>query len=232
MSGAAPWQQFLIMVRQGLRAELADKERIVSPILFGVTLLLLFSFALGDIPAELRRSVYVAETFLTLFFALQLSFSRLFEPDRQDRVFDLIRSYPISFTAWYLAKYGLVMLIGLITLVPTMFFSAFLHHSDQDPLFSWPVVGIAFLALAGLAALGILLSAMTLKANSRQILYPLLYFPLTTPVLLAATNAALTFLEVKQWTGNVRAWSTLLLAFDAIYFTLGLLLYGELVDDA
>lgn len=232
MFSASPWQQFLIMLRQGIRAELADQERLISPVLFGVTLLVLFAFALGDIPPDLRRSVYVAETFLTLFFALQLSFSRLFEPDRQDRVFDLIRSYPISFTAWYLAKYVLVMMLGLLTLLPTMFFSAFLHHSDRAPLFSWPVVGIALLALAGLAALGILLSAMTLKANSRQILYPLLYFPLTTPVLLSAVNAALTYLEVQQWTANVRAWATLLLAFDAIYFTLGLLLYGELVDDA
>jgi heme exporter protein B len=232
MRPTPPWRQLVLIVRQGVRAELADKERLVSPILFGVTLLILFSFAIGEVEPELRRKIYVAETFLTAFFALQLSFSRLFEPDRQDRVFDLMRSYPVSHTAWYLAKYLLILMLGAATLLPTMLFSAFLHHNDKDPLFSWAVVGIALLALAGLAALGVLLSAMTLKANSRQILYPLLYFPLTTPVLLAATSASLSYLELKQWTGNVRTWASLLGAFDAIYFTLGLLLYGEIVDDA
>lgn len=232
MRGGIPGRQLLLITRQGLRAELADRERLVSPILFGITLLLLFSFAIGEVEPDLRRKIYVAETFLTTFFALQISFSRLFEPDRQDRVFDLMRSYPVSHTAWFLAKYLLILLLGILTLLPTMLFSAFLHHNDKDPLFSWAIVGIAMLALAGLSAVGLLLSAMTLKANSRQILYPLLYFPLTTPVLLAATSASLSYLELKQWTGNVQTWASLLLAFDTIYFTLGLLLYGELVDDA
>ena len=232
MAGANTMRQLLIIAKQGFRAELADRERLVSPILFGVTLLILFSFAIGEVEPDLRRKIYVAETFLTTFFALQLSFSRLFEPDRQDRVFDLMRSYPVSYTAWFLAKYLLILVLGILTLLPTMLFSAFLHHNDKDPLFSWAVVGIALLALCGLAALGLLLSAMTLKANSRQILYPLLYFPLTTPVLLAATSASLSYLEVREWTDHVRTWAALLLAFDTIYFTLGLMLYGELVDDA
>src|SRR5689334_21063352 len=116
----SPWRQFRTIVAQGVRAELADKERILSPVLFGVTMLLLFAFAVGEPEPELRRKLYVAQTYLTAFFALQLSFSRLFEPDRQDRVFDLMRSYPVSHTAWFLAKYLLVLILGAATLLPTM----------------------------------------------------------------------------------------------------------------
>ena len=225
------WAQYRTIVAQGLRTEFADKERLISPILFSVTMLLLFSFALGEMDPSLKARVYVAETFLTAFFALQLSFSRLFEPDRQDRVFDLMRSYPVSHTAWFLAKYTLVMLSGITVLVPTLLFGAFIHHTDKAPVFAWTVCGIALLALAGLAALGVLLSAMTLKANSRQILYPLLYFPLTTPVLLAATQSSLIFLENGGATAPLKAWLSLLTGFDVIYFTLGVLLFTELVDD-
>lgn len=225
------FNQYRTIVAQGLRAEFADKERLVSPVLFSITMLLLFSFALGELDASLKARVYLAETFLTAFFALQLSFSRLFEPDRQDRVFDLMRSYPVSHTAWFLAKYTLVVLLGLAVLAPTLLFGAFIHHTDKAPVFSWMVCGIAVLALLGLAALGVLLSAMTLKAHSRQILYPLLYFPLTTPVLLAAVQSSLIYLETGQSTTSVRAWLGLLASFDVIYFTLGVLLFTELVDD-
>ncbi len=229
---ASAWKQYLLLVTQGLRAELADRERLVSPALFAATMLVLFSFALGEVDASLKARIYIAETFLTAFFALQLSFSRLFEPDRQDRVFDLLRTYPVSHTAWYLAKYTLVMIVGVAVLVPTLLFGAFLHHTDKAPVFSWVVCGIALLALAGLAALGVLLSALTLKANSRQVLYPLLYFPLTTPVLLAATQASLIYLEAGKTTQPLQAWLGLLTGFDVIYFTLGILLFTELVDDA
>jgi len=225
------WRHYKTLVGQGVRAELADLERLVSPVLFAVTLLLLFSFAMGEVTDALRIKVYLAETFLTAFFALQLSFSRLFEPDRQDRVFDLIRTYPVSHTAWFLAKYTLVVLLGLATLVPTLVFGAFLNATQKLSLFSWSVCGVALLALAGLAALGVLLSALTLKANSRQILYPLLYFPLTTPVLLAAVQASSLILENGS-ADTLKGWLQLLLAFDTIYFTLGILLFTELVDES
>lgn len=228
---ASAMQQCVLLIKQGLRAELADTERILSPILFSITLLLLFSFAMGEVPAELKPKVYLAETFLTLLFSLQVSFSRLFEPDRQDHVFDLLRTYPLSHSAWFVAKYILILILGTVTLLPTMFFGAFLNHSASTPVFSWSVIGIAFLALAGLASLGVLLSAMTLKANGRQILYPLLYFPLTTPVLLAAIQSSILILEQGRLPDPARPWVGLLLGFNTIYLTLGILLYPELVDE-
>jgi heme exporter protein B len=226
------FRQYLILVRQGVRAELADLERIMSPVLFALTLLVVFSFAVGDVDDSLRVKIYLAETFLTAFFALQISFSRIFEPDRQDRVFDLMRTYPVSHNAWFLSKYTMVLALGIATLGPTLFFGAFLHQSTKVQLFSWVVCLIAFLALAGLAALGVLLSVVTLKANSRQILYPLLYFPLVTPVLLAAVQAADLYLRDQALNDVVLPWLGLLLAFDTIYFTLSFLLFPELVDES
>jgi heme exporter protein B len=232
---AAFFAQYWLILKQGFAAELSDKERLLSPVLFAMTLLLLFSFAMGNLDESLRTRIYTAQSFLTAFFALQLSFSRLFEPEQRDSVFDLMRTYPISHAAWFLAKYTLLLILGGLILVPTMVFGAFLQQTVRTPLLHLPVFGVAFLALAGLAALGLLLSVMTLKANGRQILYPLLYFPLTTPVLLAAVQASLLYMDhaaldaIQQTTAQ--SWLGLLAAFDVIYFTLGLLLYSELVDD-
>lgn len=228
---AGSWSHFRLILAQGVKAELADMERLISPVLFAVTMLLLFAFAMGELDESLRARVYLAETFLTAFFALQLAFSRLFEPDRQDRVFDMMRAYPVSHTAWFLAKYAVVMLLGLATLLPTMLFGAFIHQSTRTPLFSWTVLAIAALALAGLAALGVLLSALTLKASARQMIYPLIYFPLTTPVLLAAVQASSQVLSEGRVTEQAQGWLGLLVGFDVIYATLGILLYSELVEE-
>lgn len=229
---AGGFKQYLLLVGQGIKAELADLERIVSPVLFALTLLVVFSFAVGDVEDSLRVKIYLAQTFLTAFFALQVSFSRIFDPDRQDKVFDLMRTYPVSHNAWFFAKYTMVMLLGSATLAPTLAFGAFLNQSTRITVFSWGVCLIAFLTLAGLAALGVLLSVVTLKANSRQILYPLLYFPLVTPVLLAAVQAADLYLRDGQWSDVVLPWLGLLLAFDTIYLTLSFLLFPELVDES
>jgi len=226
------WQQYRALVSQGVRAELADLERLVSPVLFAITLLLLFAFAMGDVDDSLRIRVYLAETMLTALFALQVSFARLFEPDRQDRVFDLLRTYPVSHTALFLAKYSLILILGTATMIPTLVFGAFLNQTANQHLFSWSVVGISLLALAGLGALGVLLSAMTLKANARQILYPLLYFPLTAPVLLAAVQSSRLCLDGGRAASDIKAWLGLLLGFDCIYVTLGILLFTELVDES
>jgi heme exporter protein B len=222
-------QQFPVILKQGFRAEMAEKDRLISPLLFAATMLILFAFAVGQVKDDLVIKIYLAQTFLTLLFALQTSFARIFDPDQQDKVFQLLQCYPIEHSAWFLAKYVLVMLVGTSILVPTMFLGGILNDAPNLQLLNPYVFLIAFLALGGLASLGVLLSAMTLNASGREILFPLLYFPLATPVLLAAIQSSLAFLNPEP-TELPWQWIGLLTSFDVIYFTLGILLFGELVE--
>lgn len=82
--GLTSLQQFKALVRLFYRSEKANLERLVSPILFAVTMLVLFFFAFGDLSSETKIKVYIAQIFLTIFLALQLAFLRVFEPDVQD----------------------------------------------------------------------------------------------------------------------------------------------------
>lgn len=226
------FDQFRILLANGIKSELSDLERLISPLLFALTILILFSFAIGEIEPDMRIKFYVAEVFLTTFLALQISFSRVFEPARTDRVFDLLRTYPVSYNAWFLAKYVLVVLLGLSVALPTIFIGTIMNGKALADVSVWGIVPVTALAIAGLSALGVLLAAITMKAQSRQILYPLLYFPMTAPVLLSAIQVSLTFLEKGSFTSETEPWFILLAAFDVIYVTLGLLLFSELVDDS
>lgn len=225
-------EQFRILLGNGIRSEISDLERLISPLLFALTILILFSFAIGEVEPDMRIRLFVAEIFLTTFLALQISFSRVFEPARTDRVFDLLRTYPVSFNAWFLAKYALVILLGLSVAIPTILIGSLLAGKALGAVSVWGLIPVAALALAGLSALGVLLAAITMKAQARQILYPLLYFPMTAPVLLSAIQVSLTYLETGSFTSATDAWFLLLAAFDVIYVTLGILLFSELVDDS
>ena len=218
------------IVTHSFRIEWSNPERLLSPILFAVTVLILFSFSIGAIEGPNAANLLIAETFLTAFFALQICFARFLEPEQEDRVFDLLRTYPLSGAAWYLGKYLSVMVMGILVLWPTMALTSFFHAKSGLSLLSWPLLGVATLALSGMASLGVLLSTMMMSAGSRQILYPLLYFPLTTPVLIAAVQASKSILSDGTSLGQLlESWLGMLLVFAAVAFAMGSLLFGELI---
>ena len=219
-----------LLLRHGLRVEFSSPERLISPLLFAATILVILTFTLGEPEPAMVISWFVAQSYLTGFFALQISVSRAFEPDTPDGAFQLLRTYPVSPAAWFLSRYLRVLLMGSMVLLPTLFLGAFLHSRAGITLIDGPVVLIAVLSLMGLSAIGVLLTTMTLQSGARQILYPVLYFPLTTPVLLAAVESTTAHLGQGVTFGALMgSWLGLLLIFDVVYFTLGLLLFGELI---
>ncbi len=223
-------KQIVTLTRHFARVETANPERLLSPILFSATVLLLFFFAFSPLDQEVFVKVFIAQTFLSIFFALQIGFARIFEPDDQDRAFTLLRTYRPIPEAWFISKYIVIVVFGTIIIASTMTLSLFFNQSTLTDVTSSAVFLVAILALLGISALGLLLSAMMLKADSKQILYPLLYFPLTTPVLLAAVQSAQEILINATSTADLlSSWLGLLLIFDVIYIILSTLLFGELV---
>ncbi len=223
--------QYKLIVSHGIKVELADKERLISPIIFAATILLLFNFAMGGTDPSMRHQIFTAETFLTGFLALQICFMRIFEPDQEDRIFELMQTYPVNPTAWFLGKYTLVLILSSLIMLPTTLMASLLLFDPNGPLLSPFFYGIVGLAIIGLGSIGVLLSTITLKARARQILFPIIYFPLTTPVILAAVNSTLLYLEKREITEAIQGWVGLLCLFDVIYLTLGVLLFSEIVDD-
>jgi heme exporter protein B len=224
------WMQFRALMVQSVHVEWASSERWLSPLLFAVTVLILFAFAFGRVEPQFLPQMFIAATFLTAFFALQIAFSRILEPDMQDRVFEQLRSYPVSPTAWFLSKYLVVTALGVLILMPTLLMANLFLNEGRDSLLDSSIMGIALIALLGLGALGVLLSTMMMRSNAKQILYPLIYFPLTTPVLLAAVESSRAHLvDGSSLEKLLSSWLGLLVIFGIMYFTLSLLLFGELV---
>jgi len=218
------------LVSHSLRVDLSSKERLITPVFFAAIVLLLFSFAIPEQDPTMRSRMIVAQSLLAVFFALQIAFSRAFESERVDRVFDHIRLSPIASSTFIVAKLIHVLLIGAGTMFCAGVLAIILQGQDPSLLMDPVVIGASILTLLGLSGLGVLLAAVTLRAEGHQIIFPLLYFPLSVPVLLCASESLVQWLETHQWNDTMRGWSIMLIAFDAIYLTLTIMLGAESLE--
>jgi heme exporter protein B len=100
-------------------------------------------------------------------------------------------------------------------------------------LTSWEVVpalfAIAFLGTIGFCVLGTLLAGVTLKARARELLLPLVLFPLMIPVILATIRCMEAILKDGEL-GDAAQWLRLLIGFDVIFLTVGILIFDRVVD--
>jgi len=223
---------FRVIFRQTLKAEFADRERVLSPLLFAMVILVVIAFTFGEPAPESRPAAFIAQVFLSLILATQTALARAFDPEQQDRAFDLLRAAPISPGSIYVAKLLVVVMQGATILVPSIAVSALFCGVSLAPDRLAAFAGLCLLTVAGLGSLGVTLAAMTLKAHARTVLFPLLYFPLATPLLLAGTQGGIALIApetVVTAASTVSGWVTIALSANAIFLTLGILLFGELV---
>lgn len=224
-------KQFKVLFSLGISGELKNKERMVSPFIFGAIILIMFSFATGEIEKSMKVKLFTAELLLTTLFSLSIYFIRAFESEYEDGIFTRLRSMAVSRFAWFISKFTLVLILSFITSAVVLgITSGFVGIDSAIILKLLPQLFlILLLTIVGLSSLGVLLSALTLKAKGRSVVFPLLYYPLTVPVLLASTQS-INLLFVKGTTLFSNQWGYLLMGFDLIYLILSALLFEELVD--
>lgn len=218
---------FLAALRKDMLLQWRTRGQLVAVFVFGAASLLLFSFAIGPNAAALRQFAG-GFLWLGLLLASTLALADSFESEMSQRALEGLLLLPTDQRALYYAKAvaNLIQLTVLgIALVPVM-----VVLYDAGTPRAGALVGIVVLGAAGLSAPGTLYAAMTAQARARNTLLPLLLFPLVVPALLAAVKAS-SLLILGDPMGQVRAWTLLLLAFDAVYWSLCGLLFERVVED-
>ena len=224
-------KQFKTLFLLGIRGELKNKERMVSPFIFGAIILIMFSFATGEIEKTMRIKFFTAELLLTTLFSLSIYFIRAFESENEDGIFTKMRAMAINRFVWFLSKLTLVVILSFLTSAVVLAITSGFVGIDSAIIWELlpQLIIILLLTITGLSSLGVLLSALTLKARGRSVVFPLLYYPLTVPVLLASTQS-INLLFIKGTDIFSNQWGYLLIGFDLIYLILSALLFEELVD--
>lgn len=214
-------------LRKELLLQWRTRAQAVAVFVFGATSLLLFSFAVGPNAAALRQHA-AGFLWLALLLSSTLTLSESFHVEMENRAFEGLLLLPVSPRALYYGKAvanAIQLLLLGIALVPVM-----IVLYDAGTMRIPMLLLIIVLGSAGISAPGTLYSAMTSQARAKQMLLPLLLFPLIVPVLLAAVKAtSLIILGDPMEQG--RAWVFLLVAFNGIYWSLCGLLFDRIVED-
>jgi heme exporter protein B len=217
----------LVALRKDLLLQWRGRAQVVAIFAFGASSLLLFSFAIGPDSVALRQHAG-GFLWLGLLLASTLSLAESFEREMEEGALEGLLLLPASPRALcyskVIANWLQLALLG-IALVPVM---VVLYDAGTSRLFA--LLAVILLGTAGLSAPGTLYAAMTAQARARQTLLPLLLFPLVVPVLLAAVKAT-SLLILGDPMEQLRSWTTLLLLFDLIHWSLCGLFFGRVVED-
>jgi heme exporter protein CcmB len=218
-----------LVVRKDLTVEVRSREVVYTTLFFAVTVVLVFAFALvregralGDAAAGIL--------WIAIAFAGTLALGRTFERERQAETLRALLLAPADRPAIYVGKLvGIVALLLAteLVLVPLI---AFLF---QAPLFSQPLwlTAVLLTGTLGYCAVGTLFAAMLVRARSRDVLLPVLLYPITIPVIIAGVRGTAALLEPMPDVAILRFWVSLLVAFDTVFVTLALWTFEPLMTD-
>jgi heme exporter protein B len=203
------------------------RETLLTMFFFGILLLFVFHFSF-DLSPEKLIEIAPALLWLAFLFTGTLGLAQLFAAERDNRCLDALLISPLDRGALFLAKvsFNLVLMVLVeITVIP-LFWILF-------NLRPWSVVpalfGVVFLGTVGFCVLGTLMSAITLRARARELLLPLVLFPLMIPVILATIRCMEALLRSGEL-GDAAPWLRLLLGFDVIFLTLGILMFDWVIE--
>ena len=220
-------RQIVGVVRKDLAIEWRSRARLNAVVSFGVLVLLLFSFAVGPQSQLLER---LAPGFLWLAILLSsvLSLGESMRIESDNAAWEGLRLLPVRPAALFLGKTlvnALFLLLLALMLVPVTV-ALYGAHLVLGPgrLFLTLVVGVA-----AISAPGTLYTVITTSARARDILLPLLLFPILIPGLLAAVKATAAVMQ-GDIMGEWNAWMGLLVAFNVAYWSVSTLLFGRVIE--
>jgi heme exporter protein B len=211
-----------VILAKELRVELRSRELLSTTLVFVLLVLVLFSFTFDPTSAEARR-FGPGLLWLGLLFASSLMLQPSFVREQANDTLSALRMAPIEPFAILLGKIASnVFFLFFVELILLPIFAALYN------LYILPVLGrlllVLFLGTVGLATTGTVFSAITAQARLRELLLPLLLFPIVAPVLIASSEATVGLLSPAA--ALDRVWLVFLIAFDVVFLTAAWL-FGE-----
>jgi len=214
-------------LRKEVLLQWRTRSQMMAVFVFGAAALLLFSFAVGPV-AEMLRQFSAGFLWLGLLLSSTLTLAESYHAEMENRALEGLLLLPSDPRALYygkaIANWLQLWILG-VALTPVM---VILYDAGTTRVLE--LVAVIGLGSAGLSAPGTLYAAMTAQVRSKQTLLPLLLFPLIVPALLASVKAT-SLLVLGDPMGQIRSWLMLLVAFDAIYWSLFGLLFGRVVEE-
>ena len=220
-------RKVLAIVVKDVSAELRTREMSSSMLVFALLVILIFNFAF-DLRADNQRTLAPGVLWVAVAFAGMLGLSRSFIVEKDRGSIEGLLLAPMDRSAIFLGKMlgNVLFMVGIEVIILPVFVVLF-NLSAGDLL---PLAGILVLGTIGFAGVGTLFSAMVIHTRAREVLLPVLLFPVVIPVLLSAVRLTAAVLDGLPM-AEVQNWLSLLIAFDAIFLALSVILFDYVMEE-
>ena len=220
-------KQTSLVFRKDLLLELRRRDSLLTMFFFGTLLLFVFHFSF-DFPPDKVAEMAPALLWLAFLFTGTLGLTQLFQVERENHCLEALLLSPLDRGALFLAKscFNLLLMLLVELVVMPLFWILFnLHGWNLLP----QLFLVTLLGTVGFCVLGTIMSAVTLRARARELLLPLVLFPLMIPVILATIRCMENIMSAGDL-GAAASWLRLLLGFDVIFVTVGILIFDRVIE--
>ena len=206
---------FYTLVRKDLLLEFRTKEIIIPMFTFGLAIILIFSLSFNA-SQEINHTFSPGLLWIIILFVSSLGLHRMFVLEKEFDAFTLNLAAPIDRGTIFISKVvsgTILLLIAEIMIIPP--FVVFMNLSIPS---NWPIMMlILIIGDLGIMSIGAIISGLSMRAKLSEILFPILFFPLVSPHLIAcvkATNYWFKGIPFINW----QSWVYLIITFFIIFF--------------
>lgn len=214
------------VVWKDLQAEFRSRELFSAMLVFSLLIILIFNFAL-ELDIKTRQSVTSGVLWATFAFAGTLGLNRSMAIEKDRGCMDGLLLAPVDRSAIYFGKVISNLTFMLIVEIIVLPVYSVLYSIN---LFQPGLLLVILLGSIGYAGVGTLLSAMSVQTRTRDILLPILLFPVVIPVILSAVKASGGYLEGLPFEEIISPLS-LLIAYDLIFIAVAFMVFDNVVEE-
>jgi heme exporter protein B len=214
------------IIWKDLAAEMRSRELIGAMLVFALLVILIFNFAL-ELDLRTRGTITSGVLWVTFAFAGTLGLNRSMAIEKDRGCLDGLLLAPVDRSAIFFGKMVgnlIFMLIVEIVILPT--YSILYNVNLINP----GLIVVILLGSIGYSTVGTLLSSMAVQARTRDILLPILLFPVILPVLVAAVKASSGILQGFEW-AEIMTWINLLIVYDVIFVAVSFMVFDFVVEE-
>lgn len=217
----------LAIVQKDLAAEFRSRELFSAMLVFSLLVIIIFNFAL-ELDIEVRRTVAAGVLWTTFAFAGTLGLNRSMAVEKDRGCMDGLLLAPVDRSAIFFGKAisNLVFMLVVEAIVLPVY--AVLYNEMR--IFQPAFLGVILLGSIGYIGVGTLLSTMSVQTRMREVLLPILLFPITIPVLLAAVKASGGLIAGADLS-EVMTPVTLLIFYDVVFTALPYMIFDSVVEE-
>jgi heme exporter protein B len=214
--------------RKDLLLELRTKDSLNAMLFFGIVVLVVFNFALVPTPDSVRE-VAPGVLWVAFVFSGTLGLNRMFASEKENSCLQGMLMVPMDRGIIYLGKMLAAAVFMFIAEAVIFVFSLIFFNLTVWSEIPWLIL-VFFIGTLGFTAVGTILSAIAVNTRMREVLLPLILFPVVLPILVNAVDATGVILNAGDY-ADLKLPLTIMSAFTIVFGTLAYLLFDFVLED-